>query len=49
MDNIMPQMMGELSQILKLSKVYPDTPTFNESRTGPYKDWFIQVTTQYIK
>ena len=30
MDNLMPQMMVEISQVLNLSKGDPDTPTLSE-------------------
>ena len=49
MDNIMHRMMGKLSQILKLYKGDPSTPTFSKAMTGPYKDEFIQDMTQDIK
>ena len=35
MENLMLQMMGNLSQILKLSKGDHDTPTFTKAITGP--------------
>ena len=47
--NLMPQMMKKLSQIIKLSNGYPDTPTLTKSMTRPYKDDFIQAMTQDIK
>ena len=37
------------SQILKLSNGDPDTPTLTEAITGPYKAYFTQAMTQYIK
>ena len=49
MDNLMPQIMGKLSQIIKLSNGDPDTPTLTETMTGPYKDYFMQAMTHYIK
>ena len=48
MDNIMPEMIGKLYKMLKMFKWYRDTPTLDESITGPYKDEFIQAMTQYI-
>ena len=45
----MHQMMRKLSQIIKLSKGYPDKPTLSESITLPYKDEFMQAITQEIK
>ena len=45
MDNLMLQIMGNISQILKLSKGDPDTPTLTESMTEPYQDYFIQTMT----
>ena len=51
MDNIMPQMMLNLSQILnlKLSKGDPGTPTLTDAVRGPYKAQFIQAMNQEIK
>ena len=43
MDNIMPQIMGNISQILIMSKGDPDTPILNEAMTGPYKAGFMQA------
>ena len=40
-ENCMPQMMEKLSKMIKMSKVYPDTPNLNESMTGPYKAEFM--------
>ena len=45
----MPQMMGKLSQMINMSKGYPDTPILTETMTGPYKSEFIQAMTQDIK
>ena len=45
----MPQIMGNLSQMLKLYKGDPDTPTLTESITGPYNSGFMQAMTQDIK
>ena len=41
MENIMPRTIGKLSQILKLSKGDPDTPTLTEAMKGPYKAYFM--------
>ena len=41
MDNLMPQIMGDLSQILVMSKGDPDTPILTEAMTGPYKAVFM--------
>ena len=49
MDNIMPQMMLNLSQILKLSKGDPGTPTLTDAIRGPYKAHFLQAMNQEIK
>ena len=35
MENLMPQMMGNLFQIIKLSKGEPGTPTLTKAMTGP--------------
>ena len=45
MYNLMHQMIGEISQMFKLYKGDPDTPTFNESMTVPYKAEFMQAMT----
>ena len=45
MENLMPQMIGKLSQMLKFSKEDPDTPTLTESMTGPYKAEFMKAMT----
>ena len=45
----MSQIMGKPSQIIKLSKEDPDTPTLTESITVTYKAEFMQVMTQEIK
>ena len=49
MKNLMPQMIGNLYQIIKLSKGDPDAPTLIESIKGPYKANFTETTTQDIK
>ena len=49
MENLMPQIMGKLSQILKISNGDPDTPTLTEAIKGPYIAYFMQAMTQYIK
>ena len=46
MDNIMSQMMGEISQILKLSKWNPDLFNLTEAMTWHYKAEFMQAMTQ---
>ena len=48
-ENTMPQMMGRLSQMIKIYKGYPDTPTLTEGITVPYKNEFMQAITQDIK
>ena len=48
-DNIMPHMMGNLSQMTRLSKGEPDTPNLTESITRPYNHAFIQHIIHYIK
>ena len=35
MDNIMPQMTGKLSQMIKTSKGDPETPTLTEAMKRP--------------
>ena len=37
--------MGDISQIINMSKGDPDTPTLTESMTEPYQDYFIQTMT----
>ena len=49
MENLMPQMMGKIYQMLNLSEGDPDTPTFTEAIKGPYKAEFMQAVTQEIK
>ena len=49
MENITSQMMGDLSQIINMSKGDPDTPTLTKAITGPYKSEFMQSMTQDIK
>ena len=49
MDNLMPQIMRDLSQILIMSKGDPDTPILTEAMPGPYKAGFMQAMTQEIK
>ena len=44
-DNIMPQMTGNISQMLNISKGDPDTPILDESMIVPYKSDFMQVVT----
>ena len=45
MDHLMPPMMRIHSQILKISKRDPDTPTLNEAIAGTYKAGFVQART----
>ena len=49
MENLMPQMMGNFSQMLKLYKGDPDSPTLTESITWPYNAGFMQAMKQVIK
>ena len=49
MENLMPQIMGKLSQMFKMNKGYPDPPTLTEAITGPYKAEFLQSMTQEIR
>ena len=49
MDNLMPQIMGNISQILVMSKGDPVTPILTEAMTGPYKAGFMQAMNQDIK
>ena len=48
-DNIIPQMMGKLSQMLNMYKGHPETSTLNEEITGPYKYKFMPSLTYEIK
>ena len=48
-ENLMPQMIGKISQILKLYKGDPGTPTLTKATEGPYKADFIQDMTHDIK
>ena len=41
MDNIMPQMIGKISQMLKVYKWDPDTHTLTEEIIGTYKALFM--------
>ena len=43
MDNLMDQMIGDISQILNISKVEPNTPTTTESIRGPQKAEFMHA------
>ena len=45
-ENIMPQMMGKLPQILNIYNRYPGNPTLTEAITGIYKAEFMQATKQ---
>ena len=49
MDNLMPQMIGKLSQMINLFKGDPDTLTLTEAIIVPYKAEFRQAITQDIK
>ena len=49
MDNLMPQMIGKLSQMINLFKGDPDTLTLTEAIIVPYKAEFRQAMTQDIK
>ena len=48
-ENLMPQMMGKLSKILKIYKGDPGTHTLTEATTGTYNPDFMQAMTQEIK
>ena len=43
--HLVPQMMGNISQMIKLSKGNFDTPTLTEEITRPYKSEFMQAMT----
>ena len=45
----MPQIMGELSQMLNLYKEYPDILALTESMTWTYRYEFMKAMTQDIK
>ena len=49
MDNLMPQIMGNISQIIVMSRGDPDTPILNEAMTGTYKAVIMQDMNQDIK
>ena len=49
MDNLMPHIMRNLSQILIMPKGDPDTPILTKAMTGPYKAVFMQAMNQEIK
>ena len=48
MENLIPQMMGKLSQTLKVFEWDPDTSTLNEVMKGTIKSNFVQAMTQYM-
>ena len=48
MENLIPQMMGKLSQTLKVFEWDPDTPTLTEVMIGTLKSKFVQAMTQYM-
>ena len=47
-NNIMPQMIGNIYQMPKLSKGYPGTPILNEAMIRTYKTEFIKAMNQEI-
>ena len=49
MDNLIPQTMGKLSQMINMSKGDHYTPNLNESMTVSYKSEFMQSMSQDIK
>ena len=48
-ENLMPQMISKIYQMLKLSNGDTATPTLTEAMTGPYKAEVITDMTQDIK